>query len=154
MGTLRTVITIKGKTLYASIVGFFEVFIWFSVVKEALNTDEKSIWIGIAYALGFATGTLIGGFLSSKLISGNLGVQIITDQAHQELVPLLRSQGYGVTVMNVQGKDSDKYMLFIEINNKSLEKLKKLVKSIDNDAFIVINETKHVHNGFLNGVAK
>lgn len=154
MGTLRTIITIKGKTLYASLVGFFEVFIWFSVVREALNTDEKSLWIAIAYALGFSVGTYIGGLLSNKLISGNLGVQVITDNAYPELVPHLRDQGYGVTVMNVQGKDSDKYMLFIEINNKNLDKLHKLVKSVDNDAFIVVNETKHVHNGFFNGVAK
>ena len=154
MGTLRTVITVKGKTLYASLVGFFEVFIWFLVVKEALNTDEKSIWIAVAYSLGFATGTYIGGILSKKLIDGNLSVQVITSNIN--MVDTLRNEGYGVTVMDVEGKDKeiDKYMLFIQINKKSMTHLQKTIKNIDNSAFIVVNETKFIENGFINNVIK
>ena len=156
LGTLRTMITVKGKNLYASLVGFFEVLIWFIIVKEALNTDETSIWIAIFYALGFATGTYIGGILSKKFISGNLSVQIITDRAYPDMVNILRNEGYGVTVIDVEGKDTDKEkdMLFIEINNKSLNHLQKLVKQIDQDAFIVVNETKYVMNGFLENIVK
>lgn len=154
MGTLRTVITVKGKTLYASLVGFVEVFIWFLVVKEALNTDETSIWIAVAYSLGFATGTYIGGILSKKLIDGNLSVQVIT--SNLSMVDTLRNEGYGVTVMDVEGKDKevDKYMLFIQINKKSMPHLQKTIKNIDNSAFIVVNETKFIENGFINNVIK
>ena len=156
LGTLRMMITVKGKNLYASLVGFFEVFVWFIIVREALNTNETSIWIAIAYALGFATGTYIGGILSKKFISGNLSVQIITDRAYPDMVNILRNEGYGVTVIDVEGKDTDKEkdMLFIEINNKSLNHLQKLVKQIDQDAFIVVNETKYVMNGFLENIVK
>ena len=156
MGTLRTVVTVKGKNLYASMIGFFEMFIWFLIVKEALNTTETSIWIAVAYSLGFATGTYIGGTLSKKLISGNLSVQIITNKAYPDMVNTLRNEGYGVTVMDVEGKnkDQEKYMLFIEINNKSLNHLQHLVKKIDNYAFIVVNETKYVQNGFIDVIKK
>jgi len=155
MGTFRTILTVKGKTLFASIIGFVEVFIWFVIVKEALNTDETSIFIAVAYALGYATGTFIGGKLSKKIISGNLSVQVVTDKA-TELAEALRNNGYAVTVIDVEGKDNtlDKFMLFIEINNKNLNHLQKIVKEIDSSAFMVVNETKHVQNGFMNGVAK
>ena len=154
MGTLRTVITVKGKTLYASMVGFIEVFIWFLVVREALNTPETSIWIAVAYSAGFATGTYIGGILSKKLISGNLGVQVIT--SNTSMIESLRNQGFGVTVIDVEGKDKDtnKYMLFIQINKKSINHLQKLIKDIDSSAFIVVNETKYVENGFINSAIK
>ena len=155
LGTLRTMITVKGKNLYAGLVGFFEVFVWFIIVREALNTDETSIWIAISYALGFATGTYIGGVLSQKFISGNLSVQIITTKAYPDMVSLLRSEGYGVTVIDVEGKNNEeKDMLFIEINNKDFSHLKRIVKKIDNDAFIVVNETKYVFNGFINNIVK
>ena len=68
LGTCRTVMVVKGKTLYATIIGFIEVFIWFLIVREALNTDVESIWIAISYSLGFATGTYLGGIISKKLI--------------------------------------------------------------------------------------
>lgn len=155
LGTFRTIITVKGKSLYASIIGFVEVFVWFIIVREALNTDETSIFVAISYALGFATGTFIGGKLSNKFLTSNLSVQIITSKAN-ELSNMLRYQGYAVTVIDVEGKDNsqDKYMLFIEINDKKLNNLKKLVKQIDDNAFIVVNETKYVQNGFMDVVAK
>ena len=156
LGTLRTVITVKGKSLYASLVGFIEIFVWFLIVKEALNTDETSIWIAISYSLGFATGTFIGSILSQKLITGNLSVQIITDKAYPDMVNTLRNEGYGVTVMNVEGKnkEEEKYMLFIEINNKSLNHLQHLVKKIDSDAFMVVNATKFVQNFYIDVIKK
>ncbi len=156
LGTLRTMITVKGKILYASMVGFIEIFVWFLVVKEALNTDQTSIWIAISYSLGFATGTYIGGLLSKKFISGNLSVQVITDNAYPDMVDKLRNEGYGVTVIDVEGKDKEqeKNMLFIEISNKSFNHLQKIVKQIDHDAFIVVNETKYVLNGFIDNYVK
>ena len=123
LGTLRTMITVKGKNLYASLIGFFEILVWFLIVKEALNTDNTSIWVAISYALGFATGTYLGGILSSKFISGNLSLQIITNKL--EIVNKLRDEGYGVTVMDALGiDDSEKYMLnmFITLSNKLIQK--------------------------------
>ena len=148
LGTFRTIITVKGKAFYASVIGFIEVFVWFVVVKEALNTDINSIWIAISYSLGFATGTYIGAILSNHFIEGNLNIQIITTQYN--LVQVIRENGYGVSVIKVNGKDeSDKYMLFIEIKNKSLKHLRDLAISVDKDSFFIVTETKYVQNGYI-----
>ena len=147
LGTLRTMITVKGKMFYASLIGFVEILIWFLIVREALNTDNTSIFVALSYALGFATGTYIGGILSSKFIDGNLGLQIITK--HLEMVDILRKAGYGVTVMDVEGKEDNQYMLFVEINKKSYEHVHNLIKQADKNAFTVANETKYVQNGYI-----
>lgn len=150
-GTVRTILTIKEKKLAASIVGFCEVLIWFIVVKEALNTDMTSFWIPISYSLGFASGTYIGSVLSERLIQGNLGVQIITSRRDKALIEQIRNHGYGVSVIDVNKhqKDTSKYMLFIEIDKKRLADLQKLVKVLDPDSFLVVNETKYVQNGYF-----
>ena len=148
LGTFRTMETVKGKTKEATIIGFFELLVWFLIVKEALNTDNTSIWVAISYALGFATGTYLGGILSSKFISGNLSLQIITNKL--EIVNKLRDEGYGVTVMDALGiDDSEKYMLFVEINKKSYEHVHNIIKQIDSKAFTVASETKYIQNGFI-----
>lgn len=148
LGTFRTIITVKGKSLYASIIGFIEVFVWFLIVREALNTDINSIWIAISYSLGFATGTYIGSFLSKTFIEGTLSIQIITSKYN--LVKVIRENGYGVSVINVNGKDEDeKYMLLIEIKNKSLKHLKSIASSIDKNCFFIVTETKYVQNGYI-----
>ena len=80
LGTIRTIVTVKDRRLIASLIGFIEVFVWFVIVKEALNTDETSLFVAISYALGFSTGTYIGSYLSNKYIKGNFGVQVITSK--------------------------------------------------------------------------
>ena len=150
LGTTRTIITVKGKKLYAALIGFVEVFVWFIVVKDALNVDVDSIFIPLSYSLGYATGTLLGGVISEKVISGNLTLQIVLSDKNDEIVSIIREKGYAVSVIDVKGQSDDpKYMLFMEINKNKLSKLKDLIKSLDEKAFIVVNETKLVQNGYL-----
>ena len=148
LGTFRTIITVKGKSFFASVIGFIEVFVWFLIVREALNTDVTSIWVAVSYSLGFATGTFIGAQLSKKFIEGNLHIQIIT--SNNNLAKVIRENGYGITVIDIKGKDNDdKYMLLIEIKNKSLKDLREIAKKVDNDCFFVVSETKYVQNGLI-----
>lgn len=149
LGTFRTIITVKGKSLYASLIGFIEVFIWFLIVREALNTDVESIWIAVSYSLGFATGTYIGSFISNKFIKTTFSVEVITSK--QSMSDILREKGYGVTELNVEGKDEsvNRYMLLLKVNNSSLNELKHLIKSIDKNAFTIVTETKLVQNGYF-----
>lgn len=151
LGTLRTIITIKDKIFLASIIGFLEVLIWFLIAKEALDTESKSIFIGIFYALGFAVGTYIGGKVSRHIIKGNLSVQVITNKASEVWLKDLRNNGFAVSVMDIRQKDNEsaKYMFFLEINSTAFDKLHKLIKKYDKNAFIVVNESKTVVNGYF-----
>lgn len=151
LGTFRTILTVKGKRTYASIIGFIEVLVWFLIVREALNTNESGLIVGIAYAGGFSVGTYIGGLLSDQFISGTLSVQIILSNNDKKIIDKIREEGFAVSVTNVFGQeyDKEKYMLFMEINKKSYEQLKKLINELDPKAFLVVNETKIVQNGFI-----
>jgi uncharacterized protein YebE (UPF0316 family) len=153
LGTCRTIVTVKGKKVVSSMIGFIEVFIWFMIVREALNTNETSIFVAISYAGGYATGTYIGGLLSSILIKGNFGVQVITSKKDDVMIDILRKNGYAVSVINVQGQDknNERYMLFIEIDKNKFRQLKSLIKKLDDRAFIVVNETREVENGYFMG---
>lgn len=151
LGTIRSIVTIKGQIKVASIIGFIEVFVWFVVVKEALNTTNNSIFIAISYALGFATGTYIGGLISNRFIKIKLGITAILSKKDNELVKMIRKNGFAVSFIDVKGQNllDSKYMLFIEIESDRYNELTKLIKNLDNNAFIVVNETKYVHNGYF-----
>ena len=148
-GTLKTIYMVKGKSIKTAVIAFVEVFIWFMVAREALNTNIDSLWIPISYALGYSTGTLVGTFISNRFVSGLVCVQVITKSENSNLINVLREKGYGISVVELKN-DYDKVkkeMLFIEIQKKSLKELKALVEKIDPSAFIIVNETKIVHNG-------
>ena len=149
LGTFRTIMTIKEKDLLAALIGIIEITVWFLVVKEALNTDNNSYFIVLSYALGFSIGTYIGGKISRLFIKSNLEVQVVLSKKDEKIINIIRKEGYGVTAIEVKGAKNDKYMLYIQIRDKSLENLIKIIKSLDKNAFIVVNETKYVENGYF-----
>lgn len=150
MGTFRTIITVKGKRLAATCISFFESLIWFLIVKEALTTDIESIWIALSYSGGFSLGTYIGSFFSAKFIKGTSGFQVILSSKNEKVIEGLRKKGYAVSVVDVRGQDNEsKYMLFIEINNQRYNELSSLIKGLDPKAFIVVNDSKNVINGYF-----
>src|SRR5574344_439242 len=146
LGTVRTVYIIKEKRLIATIIAFFEVLIWFEIARESLNTEITSIMIPISYSAGYATGTYIGTLISGRYIKGLLTLNIISSKISLKDINFLKKQGYGISVLDT---DDKKKMLIMEIDKKSLKKVQNLILSIDKKAFIIINEAKIVHNGYI-----
>ncbi len=146
LGTFRTIVLIKGKNILAGFIGFFEVFVWFVIVQEALNTPSTSLWIAIFYSLGFAAGTIIGAYVTNFFIRTPITLQIITNS--DKLAAFLREKGFGVSVVNVHGQDGIRNMLILETMDNRYKELLSLIRIIDENAFIVVDEKKYVHNGF------
>lgn len=149
LGTVRTVQTVKGRTIVAGCIAFIEVLIWFIIVREAINTDAN-FWIVIAYSGGYATGTMIGTLVSKTFINSTVSVEVITSQATPENIELIRSKGYGVSAFEtVNNIDDKKHMLLITVNSRNLKDLKRILYEIDKNAFVVIDELKIVQNGYI-----
>ena len=150
LATMRTVLVVRDKRALAFITAFFEVFVWFLIVREALNTDAgNALLIAISYSAGYATGVRVGMYLTDKLITTNITVNIVVEE-RRKLVKELVDHNYAVSVSRIKGKDliSTKYMIFIVTTNKKLPELKKIVTTLDNKAFLVVSENKMVVGGY------
>ena len=141
LGVLRTVELVKNNTSRAAIIAFFEVFIWLIIAREALT--DNNIFIMIFYSLGYAFGTLIGVKLSYYFSTGTSRVEVITNIIKSND---LKKLGYGVSSISM---DNKRRLLLIEVNKKNIGNLLNIINKLDNKAFITINETKLVYNGFI-----
>ena len=151
LGTIRTVLFVKGKTIEPFIIAFFEVLIWYLVAREALNTEGNTILIAISYAAGYATGTYLGSKLSNRFIKSIIGVQVIVKDNSDKLTEKLRNKGYTLSIIELRNdyEGSHKDMLYIQVQSDKLKELTSIVKKHDKEAFIVVNDTKYVQNGFI-----
>ena len=151
LSTLQTMFLVKGKRKLATIFGFIDVFVWFIVVKEALNTNIQSIWIALAYAGGFAAGTYLGSAISKAVIKGTVSVQVITKNKNNCVTEAIKLAGYSGSIVKCTGlHDEDtNYMIYAQVDNKKLDEFKKLVTNTDKSAFVTINESKEVMNGYF-----
>ena len=151
LGTIRTVFSVKGRTFIAGIIAFFEVIVWFLVVKEALNNNYDNFIIPVSYAAGYATGTILGTYISKTFINSLVSVEVLTNKATPKNIKILHDEGFAVSKVNAikTYQNTKSSILFITINSKYLPKLNNIINKIDEKAFIVINESRIVHNGFI-----
>ncbi len=150
LSTVRMVLTVKEKALTSAMVGFVEVFIWYSIVREALTSTGPFLPTAIAYAGGFATGTFVGGKVAKKFIRGHVVVSVVTTGQNNQVVAALREAGFAVTVMNVNKSEfaDEKYMLISDVDKSRLAAFQSLVEEFDPGAFMVVQETKNVIGGY------
>lgn len=159
LGTIRTVFNVKGKPFLATIIAFTEATLYFLVVREALTYQAlgmENYLIAIAYALGFSLGTFCGGFVTSKIIKSKINVQIVTTNKNEDFVKALSQGGFGATILEATGANQkeERYMIFIETDNKKLKALKSIISEHDPKAFVTISDIKSTQNGYFGKVGK
>ncbi len=150
INTFRTMIMLKKKSIITPILAFCEVFVWFIAARKALNTEINSILIPICYSLGYASGTIIGSFLSRKFIKNVNSIEVTTKANNYKLIKYLRKEGYAVSVIALKNPyESKKDLLIIDVKSKLTNEVVKLIKSLDKDAFIVVKDTRLVYQGYI-----
>ncbi len=156
LSTMRTVFTVKSKPHIAAPIGFIEAFFWFVVVKAALdyaiqNQITDTLLLAVAYSLGFALGTFLGGFISKKFVKSSIHVQIVLSKKDDNVINALKEHQFGQTILTAKGakKNEETYMVFVETDSKKLDELKSIIDEKDPKAFVSVSESKSVYNGFF-----
>ncbi len=150
ISTFRTMIMVRKKSIFTPILAFCEVFIWFIAARKALNTNIDSILIPIFYSLGYATGTYIGGCLSRKFIKNINSIEVTTSRNNMKLINGLRREGYAVSVISLKNNYREKKdLLIVDVKSKNTQEAVMLIQELDPKAFIVVQDTKIVHNGYI-----
>ena len=146
MGTLRTIAIVHGRTTMAFWLGFFESAIWLVVVANVVQSVMQQPLLGIVYALGFATGNLVGIKLERKIAIGNLILRVICRTNSEKLAEQIREEGFGVTTFSGMGKSGPVTELYIVCRRRYLKKILKIVDSLDPTAFYVTEQAGSVRN--------
>ena len=155
LSSIRTVYTVKGKSYTVAMLSLVEGLVYFLIVKEALNYAApnfiQNVYIALAYASGFAMGTFLGSKIAQKVAGGMIQAQVVMSSRDDEIIKKIQDAGFALTVIKSEPTafSGEKYMLFSEIKSSKLNEFKKLIHSLDEKAFVMINETKHVFNGFI-----
>jgi uncharacterized protein YebE (UPF0316 family) len=118
LGTIRQIMAVRGRGVVAASIGFFEVTIFILAISRVLSSiNENPVYV-LAYAGGFATGTLVGVQVEHLIGIGTRMVRVITVRKNDELIERLRDAGFGVSVFDGRGKDGPIYLLLSTVRRK------------------------------------
>ncbi len=143
LGTIRVILLTKGYKIIAPILGFFEVLIWILIVAQVMKNLNNPVCY-VAYAGGFATGTLVGILLEQKLSIGTVVIRIITQNNCSYLFNELKEKNYGVTLINAQGARGPVEIIFTIVQRKKIEEVISIIKNNNPNAFYTIEDVKFV----------
>ena len=149
LNTLRFMLTMKGYRLAAPLVSMLEITIYIVGLSLVLDHIDSPINI-LVYALGYAVGISVGIRIEDYLALGYIMVTVIlpVDELKPNLTSLIREEGYGVTQSFGEGRDGQRVILEILSTRKSERALYKLIKELDERAFIISHEPKYISGGF------
>ena len=146
LGTLRTISVVNGRKVMAFVVGFVEVSIWLAIISTVVLQVHETPFLGVCYALGCSTGNVLGIWLERRLAMGATMLEVVTQQGDgKELAQCLRDKGYGLTVLEGQGRDGPVSALHIVCLRRDLRNILQMVRQHHEDAFYVIKPGSASH---------
>lgn len=135
LGTMRALLVGKNKPIYAALLGLFESAIWIVAVAQVVKDINDPMLIG-AYAAGFAAGTILGSYIERIVGVGNIVVRVFCPANSPSVAETLREEGYGVTIIDGQGKEGPVKIYLCVIPRRKLKSVLNMIEEINPNAFI------------------
>lgn len=144
IGTIRTIMTVQGRTVISFILALFEISIWVLVASTVINQVHEKPLLVIFYAFGYATGNVVGIVVEKKLAFGVIILKLLTRTAGSEIADYLREQGQAVTIFVGEGMKGPVSELYIACRRRDLKWILPEVTKMDKEIFYVIEQARGI----------
>src|SRR5918993_2964873 len=119
---IRIIYVLGGRRVTATLLGFFESFIWLMAIRQIFEHLDN--WICyIAYPAGFAFGIFVGMMIEERIAYGKVIVRIITRKDVTPLINYLNSLELRYTHVDAQGPDGPENLVFTVLQRERLDGL-------------------------------
>jgi uncharacterized protein YebE (UPF0316 family) len=147
LDTVRMLTVVRGMRTVTWILGVLQTMLFVVALGSVMNDLNNPIKI-LAYAIGFATGNVIGMNIERRLAFGFVNMTIISSLRGQELAEKLRSLGHAVTEIPARGKDGSVEILECSLQRKYAPDVQKTVLECDPSAFITSRDIQRIWRGY------
>ena len=141
LSIFRLIYTVRGNRGATWVLGFVSSLLFVSVVRQVF-TNLDNWWNVFGYSLGFATGTLIGMWLESRMVSGYGHLRIISPGHGDLLRERLEEMGVEVLKVPARGRDGMVALLECNIPRRDILAVTALVQQVDDEAFITSEKVR------------
>ena len=144
LGTVRTIVTVQGRGVVAFFLAIFEILIWITVISTVVQKVASQPILALFYALGFATGNLVGIAVERKIALGFMILRVFTRTAGRALTERLRNLGQPVTVFQGEGMRGPVDELYIACRRRDLRRILSIVSEEDPESFYITEMARDV----------
>lgn len=143
IGTLRIGFLVRGRSGSAGGFSFLESLVWLAAAAQVLANLDSPVKI-VAYAGGYATGTMLGVHIERWIAVGDVMMRIVAPVDSPSAAGALREAGYIVTEMNAAGRDGEVRVSFSVLPRRRVAEALRLVRTTNPQAFVAFEGTTPV----------
>jgi uncharacterized protein YebE (UPF0316 family) len=141
VNTIRIIYMLGGRRYTATIMGFFEAFIWLIAMRQIFQHLDN--WVCyVAYPGGFAAGIFVGMIIEERIAYGKVIMRIITRKDVAALLDYLVRQDLRYTKVIAEGPEGGENLVFTVLKREHLDKLLSKLRDILPTAFYTIENVK------------
>lgn len=134
---------ISGHRLLSAVLGFLEVSIWVLAVGGAVGHLDNPAAV-LAFAGGYATGTLVGMTLEGRLAIGFRVIRIINPKPALDLAGTLRAGGFTATRIDGYDRNGPVEIVFVPVRRRSVPAVLERVAQVTPEAFLSVERAERV----------
>ncbi len=150
LGTMRILMTVRGRKLLAALLGFVEVTIFVVAISQVIR-DAGNVWYVLGYSAGFAASTLVGMTIEERVALSYTIVRAICSDLGNAVAESLRKSGFDVTQMAGKGLRGPVEILEVVVRRSELPAVPQIVDHADRKAFFTVEEARRVYRGWRLG---
>lgn len=139
IGTVRIVMLVRGRRWLAGGLGFFESLTWVLAAGLVFANLDAPLKI-VAFASGYAAGTVAGSFIEHRLALGNAFLRVVTGVDQPPVASELRNQGFACTVVNGEGLKGDVRIAFTVVKRRQIPHVLSTVHRTNPEAFVTLED--------------
>lgn len=99
LGTLRIAFLVRGRRGIAGVLSFFESLVWLTAAAQVITSLDAPVKF-VAYAGGYAAGTVLGVSIERWIGAGDSLLRVVTPVGAPSVEEPLRRAGFYVTSLN------------------------------------------------------
>jgi uncharacterized protein YebE (UPF0316 family) len=147
ISTLRMLFVVRGRRAHAWILGLVQAFLFVAGIASVLGNLQDPLNL-IAYAVGFATGNVLGMMIEARLAPGHSLLRITSAKRGNTLLETLHREGHGATEISGQGRLGTVSLILCYVPRRQIDRVKQTVVETDPEAFITVDHVRQLHGGW------
>jgi len=147
LSTLRMLFIVRGRRALAWILGLVQAIVFIAGIAGVLGNLQDPLNL-IAYAVGFATGSVLGMIIETWLAPGHSLLRITSARRGRSILELLHGEGRGATEISGQGKLGMVSLIFCFVPRRHVDRVKRTVVATDPEAFITVEHVRQLRGGW------
>lgn len=141
IASVRIVTLMRGRIGLAALLGFFESLFWISAAAIVFSNLDNLVRI-VAFAAGFAVGTLLGGYIERWVAMGTAFIRVVAPVDTPSVAAPLRDAGYPVTVLNAEGRDGEVRVTFLVLPRRQAKNAIAIIHETNPGAFATVEDIR------------